>query len=70
MFSVLEENGFLKPTRVLTGKRFHVCKMIYNSLYIIYPGFIFGAEALSAVGRSVTKLLRNNPEIIYLLDRE
>ncbi|KAH9971665.1 Ribokinase-like protein [Lactifluus volemus] len=49
MFSVLEQNGFLKPARILSG-------------------FIFGAEALSAVARSVTKLLRDDPQIIYLLD--
>ncbi|KAI0251434.1 hypothetical protein BJV78DRAFT_1275343 [Lactifluus subvellereus] len=29
--------------------------------------FIFGAEALSAVARSVVKLLQNDPQIIYLL---
>ncbi|KAI9453399.1 Ribokinase-like protein [Lactarius psammicola] len=49
MFSVMEQNGLLRPTRILTG-------------------FIFGAEALSVVARSVTKLLRDNPQIIYLLD--
>ncbi|KAI0251785.1 Ribokinase-like protein [Lactifluus subvellereus] len=49
MFFILEQNGFLKPARVLTG-------------------FIFGAEALSAVARSVIKLLQDDPQIIYLLD--
>ncbi|KAI0272795.1 Ribokinase-like protein [Gloeopeniophorella convolvens] len=49
MFSVLEQNGFLKPARILTG-------------------FIFGADALSAVAGAVTKLLQENPRIVYLLD--
>ncbi|KAI0247911.1 Ribokinase-like protein [Lactifluus subvellereus] len=49
MFFILEQNGFLKPARVLTG-------------------FIFGAEALSAVARSVFKLLQNDPQIVYSLD--
>lgn len=49
MFSAMKENGFLKPSRVLTG-------------------FIFGAEALSVVARSVTKLLQDDPQIVYLLD--
>jgi pyridoxine kinase len=49
MFSVMEQNGLLSPTRVLTG-------------------FIFGAEALSIVARTVTKLLQNDPNIVYLLD--
>ena len=33
-------------------------------------GFIFGAGALSTVARSVTKLLQDDPQIVYLLDRE
>jgi len=49
MFSVMEQNGLLSPTRILTG-------------------FIFGAEALSVVARTVTKLLQHDPQIIYLLD--
>ncbi|KAH9995087.1 Ribokinase-like protein [Russula vinacea] len=49
MFSVMEQNGLLRPTRILTG-------------------FIFGAEALSIVARTVTKLLQNDPNIVYLLD--
>lgn len=49
MFSVMEQNGLLRPTRILTG-------------------FIFGAEALSVVARIVTKLLQNDPNIVYLLD--
>ncbi|KAI0258637.1 Ribokinase-like protein [Gloeopeniophorella convolvens] len=49
MFSVLEQNGFLKPARILTG-------------------FIFEAEALSSVAGAVTKLLKENPRIVYLLD--
>ncbi|KAF8273144.1 Ribokinase-like protein [Lactarius quietus] len=34
----------------------------------ILTGFIFGAGALSVVARSVTKLLQDNPKIVYLLD--
>ncbi|KAI9440715.1 Ribokinase-like protein [Lactarius indigo] len=49
MFSAMEQNGLLKPTRILTG-------------------FVFGAEALSVVARSVTKLLQGDPQIVYLLD--
>ncbi|KAN0126057.1 Ribokinase-like protein [Lactarius tabidus] len=49
MFSVMRQNGFLRPSRILTG-------------------FIFGAGALSVVARSVTKLLQDDPEIVYLLD--
>ncbi|KAH9000483.1 Ribokinase-like protein [Lactarius akahatsu] len=34
----------------------------------ILTGFVFGAEALSVVARSVTKLLQDDPQIVYLLD--
>ncbi|KAI0295370.1 Ribokinase-like protein [Multifurca ochricompacta] len=34
----------------------------------VLTGFIFGAEALRVVARSVTKLLENAPQSIYLLD--
>ena len=37
---------------------------------MICIGFIFGAGALSTVARSVTKLLQDDPQIVYLLDRE
>jgi len=49
MFSVMEQNGLLRPARVLTG-------------------FIYGAEALTVVARTVTKLLQDDPQILYLLD--
>ncbi|KAH9981946.1 Ribokinase-like protein [Russula compacta] len=49
VFSVMEQNGLLKPARILTG-------------------FIFGAEALSLVAYTVTKLLQRDPQATYLLD--
>ncbi|KAI9507672.1 Ribokinase-like protein [Russula earlei] len=49
MFSVMEQNGLLRPKRVLTG-------------------FIFGAEALAVVAHTVSRLLRHDPQIVYLLD--
>ncbi|KAH9962620.1 Ribokinase-like protein [Russula dissimulans] len=49
MFSVMQQNGLLKPARILTG-------------------FIYGAEALTVVARTVTKLLHHDPQILYLLD--
>jgi hypothetical protein len=33
-------------------------------------GYIFGAEALSVVADTVTKLLQHDPQIVYLLDRK
>jgi hypothetical protein len=33
------------------------------------PGYIPGAEALKAVAQLGTKLKKENPELIYLLDR-
>ena len=33
-------------------------------------GYIFGAEALSVVADTVTRLLQHDPQIVYLLDRE
>jgi hypothetical protein len=33
-------------------------------------GYIFGAEALSVVADTVTKLLQHDPRIVYLLDRK
>ena len=73
MFSVMEQNGLLGPTRILTG-RLRPDNVKSPALEMGHtdrpcPGFIFGAEALSVVAHTVTKLLRHDPQIIYLLDR-
>lgn len=69
MFSVMRQNGFLRPSCILTGKVFAITLMSRHSMRF-HTGFIFGAEALSVVARSVTKLLQDDPQIVYLLDRE
>ena len=79
-FSAMEQNGLLKPTRILTGTLHPRCKQypqisrIVNGPWTltIWPlaGYIFGAEALSVVEHTVTKMLQREPHAIYLLDRE
>jgi pyridoxine kinase len=72
MFAIMEQNGLLKPTRVLTGRPHLITSNRPQRIgpHKSTPGFIFGADALSIVARTVTKLLQNDPNIIYLLDRE
>lgn len=75
MFSVMEQNGLLRPTRILTGRlrpdnvKSPPLEMENGDTDGPCPGFIFGAEALSIVAHTVTKLLQRDPQIIYLLDR-
>ena len=69
MFSIMEENGFLRPSRLLTGKesRF-LFETTFNLPWSI--GYIPGAEGLSAVAELSEKLCKKNPNLLYLLDRK
>jgi pyridoxine kinase len=74
MFFVMEQNGLLKPARILTGGYPITYKSptseMDTDIDVPSAGYIFGAEALSVVADTVTKLLQHNPQIVYLLDRK
>lgn len=67
MFGVLESNEMLMPTRLLTGSSILSLPTPPNKLLL--PGYIPGAESLSAIADLVRKLKKERPNLIYLLDR-
>jgi len=66
----MEENGLLRPKRLLTGhSHFFPNGDSKDSQYIRIQGYIPNAETLETVSVLAKKLRRNNRDLIYLLDR-
>lgn len=70
IFKAMEDNGLMRPVRVLTGARW-TDWTLHRALLteIRATGFIPGSEALKVVAELVKQLKTTRPSLPYILDR-